>query len=166
MDSLRPIKRIYIDMDGVICDYVTAYKQALIDNPNQPYPQSQAGFFLELLPLTGAIDCIQMLQKNYEVWILTSPSVYNISCYSEKAHWVRKYLGFEMQKRMIISTDKSLLKGHYLIDDQTTNNQSKFEGKHIHFGTDKFPDWESVIEFLELELVKVSDSKKDLWWGC
>jgi 5'(3')-deoxyribonucleotidase len=49
---------------------------------------------------------------------------------------------------MVLCGDKSLLKGEYLIDDTNTAGQSDFEGEWIHFGSDKFPNWDSVVEYL------------------
>jgi len=134
-------------MDGVLCDFEGAFKKELSVNTKQPFPQSQYGFFINLLPIPGAIEAVNKLKKDYEVWILTRPSVHNISCYSEKALWVKNHLGFEMQERTILCTDKSLLKGDYLIDDQTNHGQLDFEGELIHFGTKDFPNWKSVLNF-------------------
>ena len=38
--------------------------------------------------------------------------------------------------------------GDYLIDDRLANGVNLFKGEHIHFGSDKFPDWESVCSYL------------------
>jgi len=148
MDTRR-LKRIYIDMDGVLCDFDSAYKKDLEINPKQSYPQSQFGFFLKLLPLNGAIESVNVLKKDFDVWILTRPSVHNINCYSEKALWIRNYLGFEMQEKTILCTDKSLLKGDFLIDDQTEHGQTDFEGKLIQFGTGDFNSWSKVLSYFQ-----------------
>jgi 5'(3')-deoxyribonucleotidase len=102
-----------------------------------------------LEPLEGAIEGMSTLQTKYDVYILTRPSIKNIHCYTEKAQWIKKYLGESMLENMIICPDKSLVKGNYLIDDDTKNGQTEFEGEHIHFGSDiKFLNWTSVIEYL------------------
>ncbi len=36
----------------------------------------------------------------------------------------------------------------YIIDDRTKNGIEHFEGEHIHFGTEQFPDWDSVRSYL------------------
>ena len=54
----------------------------------------------------------------------------------------------EMLNQMILCPDKSLVKGDYLIDDDNRHGQTEFEGEHIHFGTEQFPDWDSVCEYL------------------
>jgi len=135
-------------MDGVLANFKLSYDNDILSNPTQPYPQSQYGFFLNLKPIEGAIESVNMLKTKFDVWILTRPSIYNLSCYTEKAQWVRNNLGLEMQNKTIICTNKSLLKGRFLIDDQLEHGQSEFEGEHIHFGSAKYSDWNSVTNYL------------------
>ncbi len=54
-------------------------------------------------------------------------------------------------KKLILSHNKGLLKGDFLIDDRTVNGVSEFEGEHIHFGSENFPNWESVIKYMLLK---------------
>ena len=143
------MKRIYVDMDGVLCNFYKAAKQALTENPKQKYPQSQWGFFLKLEEIPGAIDAFNKLKESYDVWILTRPSFRNVNCYTEKAQWVWDHLGYDVLQKTIIAGDKSLLKGDYLIDDQLNANQEKFEGELIRFGSDKFKKWSDVLEYLK-----------------
>jgi 5'(3')-deoxyribonucleotidase len=140
--------RVYIDMDGVLCDFYGAVMKHKNQNPKQPYPQSKWGFFLKLEPIDGAIDAVNKLKENYDVWILTRPSFMNINCYSEKAQWVLDHLGYDMLEKTILCGDKSLVKGHYLIDDQGNAGQENFEGEWIHFGTTKYPNWDEVLKYL------------------
>jgi len=35
-----------------------------------------------------------------------------------------------------------------LIDDRTTKGAAEFAGRHIHFGSPQFPDWQSVLDEL------------------
>lgn len=143
---------VYIDMDDVLCDFTGEANSDLALNPDIKYPQSQYGFFTKLFPLSGAIDAVHALLKStkYDPYILTAPSVKNPLCYTEKRIWVEQHLGFEMVNRLIISPNKSLLKGHYLIDDHATGRcQSEFEGELIQFGTRRFPDWNAVRRYLD-----------------
>lgn len=143
-------KTIYIDMDGVLCNYGKNYKRYKSEKPEIVYPQSQYGFFLELEPLPGALEAFIKLSNMHDVWILTAPSVENPMSYSEKNYWVRKYLGSEFTKKLIMSPDKSLLKGDYLIDDnEWTNWQGDFEGELLLIGGDKFPDLMSTVSYFE-----------------
>lgn len=140
-------KRIYIDMDGVLCNFYDAAKEFIKNNPDVKYPQSKIGFFLNLKEMPNAIESFNKLKKDYDVWILTRPSFRNINCYSEKAQWVENNLGYDVLKKTIFSGDKSLLKGDYLIDDKLNANQDKFEGELIRFGSDKFKNWNKVLDF-------------------
>lgn len=141
-------KRLYIDMDGVLCNFYKAAKKALQENPTQRYPQSQWGFFLKLEEISGAIEAFNKLQEKYDVWILTRPSFRNVNCFTEKAQWVWDHLGFNAVEKTIMAGDKSLLKGDYLIDDMDGDGQPNFEGEWIRFGSYKYPDWNSVLKYL------------------
>lgn len=135
-------------MDGVLCDFYGSAKKALSENPDQKFPQSKFGFFLDLEEIPNAINSVNRLKEKYDVWILTRPSFQNLNCYTEKAKWVLDHLGFEMLKKTIISGDKSLVKGDFLIDDQNDANQDIFEGEWIEFKSEKFPDWKSITDYL------------------
>ena len=41
--------------------------------------------------------------------------------------------------------------GDYLIDDRKFNGASDFKGDWIHFGSEKFPNWQSVLSYLNVE---------------
>jgi len=60
----------------------------------------------------------------------------------------KKYLGKNAYKRLILSHNKHLNIGDYLIDDRTANGAGQFRGEHIHFGSEKFPDWKAVLSYL------------------
>lgn len=139
-------KIVYVDMDDTICDFITPFKTGEF---KLKYPQSKVGFFLDLEPIEGAIEGVKTLQTKYDVWILTRPSIKNTHCYTEKAEWIKKYLGEDMLNKMILCPDKSLVKGEFLIDDDYRHGQPEFEGEHIHFMTDeRFLNWTSIVEYL------------------
>lgn len=142
-------KRIYIDMDGTLCDYMGRYNLYRKLFPYVEYPQSISGFFSKLEPLEGAVESFKELSKRYDVWILTRPSLKNLHCYTEKAQWVKEFLGEEFLEKLILSPDKSLLIGDYLIDDYGGDGQSEFLGKWIHFGTGEFMNWVSVMNYFK-----------------
>jgi 5'(3')-deoxyribonucleotidase len=106
------------------------------------------GFYADLPPIEGAVEAFEILSKHFEVYILTAPSWENPSCYTDKRLWVEKYLGKSAYKRLIISNDKSLFTGRALIDDRLKYGVTKFKGEHIHFATDRFPNWNSVLDYL------------------
>ena len=65
-----------------------------------------------------------------------------------KRIWVQSYLGSVARKRLILSHNKGLMKGSYLIDDRDANGVLDFEGEHIKFGQEKFKNWSSVLSYI------------------
>lgn len=147
MMNRKPI--IYVDMDNVLCEYDKAHKQALIKTPKVLYPQSVFGFYLNLKPIPGAIEAYKKLKLDYDVCILTKPSVINAMSYTEKRYWIEIYLGYSECENLIISCDKTLLKGDILIDDNIQTGRKEPDWEHIHFGTKKFQNWTTVLNYLK-----------------
>ena len=145
-------KIVYVDMDGVMCDFAESYHRIRQENPQENYPQSKQGFFLNLIPIKKSIEVVNTLRALdvFDVYILTSPSVRNPYCYLEKRLWIEQQFDFEMAKKLIISPNKGLNKGDYLIDDNINGKgQDHFEGKLIHFGSEEFKDWSLIWEFFQ-----------------
>ena len=143
-------KIVYIDMDDTLADFMGAYVSAREEKPEMAFPQAEYGFFANLKPLEDAIESVQnLLDSNHlSPYVLTAPSTVNPLCYTEKRIWVEQHLGMEMVERLIISPDKSLLKGDYLIDDIAEGKgQEGFEGELIQFGTLAYPDWRAVMGY-------------------
>lgn len=139
---------IYVDMDDTLCDFLGEYRKRKLENDTLTYPQSIHGFFTNLSPLEDAIESYKLLEKHFDVRILTAPSVMNPSCYTEKRLWVEQHLGMDACHKMIICPDKSLLKGEFLIDDSITKGQLEFEGEFLRFGTDNIT-WKSIISYFD-----------------
>lgn len=87
----------------------------------------------EIEPVKGALEAIkEMKEKGYEIFICTSPLT-NYNSVLNKYKWVEKNLGLEWTKKIILTKDKTLIKGNFLIDDNP-------EIKGI-----KIPEWEHII---------------------
>ena len=143
-------KILYFDMDNVLVNFQSGLDQ-LSEEILQKYEgqlDNVPGLFSLMEPLDGAIDAFTNLSEIYDSYILSTAPWGNISAWSDKAAWVQLYLGDASRKRLILSHNKHLNIGDYLIDDRTANGAGKFTGEHIHFGTEKFPDWKSVLEYL------------------
>ena len=144
-------KIVYIDMDDTLCQFAKAYEEAYEKNPHNKFPQAEYGFFANLEPIDGAIESVFRLinSEKHDPWILTAPSVKNPMCYTEKRVWIEKYFGIDFCEKLIISPNKALLKGDYLIDDfNYGKGQDQFEGELIHFGSQGFPDWFVIRKYL------------------
>jgi len=143
-------KIIYIDMDNVLVDFPSAFAkldQSILD----AYPEDRddiPGIFALMAPMDGAIDAYEELAKVFDVYILSTSPWANPSAWSDKLEWVKKHLGEVAYKRLILTHNKHLNKGDYLIDDRTKNGASEFEGELIQFGSEKFPDWSNVLSYL------------------
>lgn len=148
--GIRQKQKIFVDMDGVLCDFLSSYLQYKKERPEIEFPQSQYGFFAELDPIPESIDSFRMLENYYDMYILTRPSNYNLQCFTEKAFWIKKHLGFHVLENLIMSCDKSIVKGegHILIDDTKQAGQLDFDGDFIHFGSEEFPDWKTILNYL------------------
>jgi len=57
---------------------------------------------------------------------------------------------------------KNLNKGDFLIDDRTKNGAGEFDGELILFGSEKYPDWEKVCDYLVEKIKKVGGNKKSI----
>jgi 5'-nucleotidase len=100
-------------------------------------------------PMKGAIEAFERLSLDFDTYILSTAPWENPSAWSDKLHWVKKHLGKSAYKRLVLSHHKHLSTGDFVIDDRTKNGVDKFSGEHIHFGTERFPDWQSVIAYLQ-----------------
>lgn len=133
---------VYIDMDDVLCHFESEKQAQIKANPEIQFPQSQLEFFENIKPIDGAIDSVKTLisTDDIEPYILAAPSILNPHCYTEKRLWVEKYFGMDFVDRLIICSNKGLLKGDFLIDDYLEGRgQENFKGELIHFSSERFP---------------------------
>jgi len=76
------------------------------------------GTFFKAKPRDGAVEAMQDLASVYDVRIVTTPWAGNPYCTKEKIDWVLLNLGTQWVHRMIITYDKTLVRGDVLIDDK------------------------------------------------
>lgn len=144
------MKILYIDADDTIFKYKQQLKKYQELYPDLEYVQSTPDFFYTLEPFQDAIESIKKLMKYYDVYILTAPSYMNPLSYTEKRLSFGKHFGNEFCKKLIICSNKGLLKGDFLVDDLAFGKgQEGFDGELIQYGTDKFPDWITTFNYLK-----------------
>jgi len=145
-------KIVYFDMDGVLADFHRALRERLTPELVAEYGEDLdqiPGIFNDLEPVPGAIDAFKELATKYDVYILSTAPWGNPEVWMEKRLWVEKHLGAVAYKRLILSHNKHLMIGDYLIDDRTKNGAGEFSGQLIQFGTETYPDWDAVLNYLK-----------------
>lgn len=143
-------KTVYVDMDNVLVDFESGIN-ALSDSVKDKYAgrlDEVPHIFSMMKPYEGALDAIERLKEKYDIYILSTAPWNNPTAWSDKLEWVQRYFGKTFHKRLILSHHKNLNKGDYLIDDRTKNGASGFEGELLLFGSERFPDWAKVVEYL------------------
>lgn len=151
-------KIIFIDQDDVIADFYESAKCIHTDEVIKSR-MWQPSFFLNLKVIPGSQHAISILEDSgFDVWILTQPLAGHPECYYDKALWIQKHFP-QLYKKIIMTQDKGMLIGDYLIDDNKVKWKEKFEkngGKFIHFNyggynkSNKDPEelWKEILEHL------------------
>ena len=147
-----PLKRkiVYVDMDGVLVDFESAFPK-LPDSVLAEYQGREdeiPGIFSLMDPVPGAIDSFVELAERFDTYVLSTAPWGNPSAWQDKLLWVKQYLCEYARKKLILTHHKDLLVGDYLIDDRTKRGVDHFSGEHIHFASERFPDWEAVLTYL------------------
>jgi 5'-nucleotidase len=151
---------VLLDQDGVLADFergfVEAWRRRHSDLPwieaearrrfhlTEDYPvehharvaavYGSRGFFRHLAPIPGAIEGVrEMLAEGLDVRICTKSIEAYEHCVVEKYQWVEEHLGREFTRRMILTSDKTLVRGDWLVDDNPL-----IEGAHV-------PAWRHAV---------------------
>lgn len=85
----------------------------------------------------------------FDTYILSTAPWNNPSAWLDKLLWVQRHLGNYAYKRLMLSHHKNLHLGDFLVDDRAKNGAEQFRGERIHFGSENFPDWSTVVNYLK-----------------
>jgi 5'(3')-deoxyribonucleotidase len=147
-------KIIYIDMDGVISDFDKARSKSPLRNitPYKGRPDRIHNIYKDLDPIEGAIKAVNSILSDdrFETFFLSTPPWDNPDAWTHKRLWIEKYFGKKVRNKLILTTRKDLNIGDYLIDDSSRRGQPNFKGKWIQFGSDRFPNWKTVLDYLNI----------------
>ena len=132
--------RVLLDMDGVVVDWDEGFRAAWAARGHAPPERARSyymeecvepglreeavalfhaeGFFRDLPPREGALAAVSEVAEAYEVFICTSPVLTSPFCAAEKYAWVERHLGADWKRRVVITSDKTLVRGDVLIDDK------------------------------------------------
>ena len=135
---------ILIDQDGVLADF----DRAAMDEYTRRFPgpspfpsdrkqfyladsiprelrsrvesiYNEPGFFQRLPLITGAGEALaEMIRRNIDFVICTSPVLGNPTCLQDKYNWLVEHFGSRVARRVIFTKDKTLVRGDILIEDR------------------------------------------------
>lgn len=184
---------VLVDMDGCLVDWDRGFLHAWngrtpVDRrhyemercvPAGRFQEAVAlfeseGFFQGLPEMPGGVDALKRLvNSGFEVLICTSPVASSRYCAQEKWEWVREHLGDEWLKRLILTCDKTTIRGDFLIDDkpaisgsqQPLWNQILFDApynKNVELRCRRrLSCWDDVVGVLSGELAGCFDGGSD-----
>jgi 5'-nucleotidase len=136
---------ILLDQDGVLADFehgfLSAWRQRFPHIPPIEYEDRRSfhiredygpalsreaeslytapGFIRGLAPIPGAVEAYHaLLEMGMDVRIVSSPLLQYENCVAEKYQWVERHLGREATQRLMLTRDKTLVHGDFLIDDK------------------------------------------------
>lgn len=160
------VKKIYIDMDGVVADFDDGVKRLLNmepqnqDNQTDEYQylmwkgiREYGHFYLDLIPIDGSVEAFKKLYEKYgdSVEILTGcPKEKRgiIHAREDKVQWVNKYLSQNVKVNLVLREEKKKFvtgRDCILIDDYRIN----IDEWEANGGTGiLFSDWKNVIDKL------------------
>ena len=145
------MKILYLDMDNVLVDFQSGIDR-LTDGEREKHEgdlDDTPGIFSKMVPMPGAVAAFTELVELFDTYLLSTAPWNNPSAWSDKLLWVKEHLGDAAKKRLILSHHKGLNRGDYLVDDRPdSNGVDLFQGEHIHFGNERFPDWSAVLPYL------------------
>ena len=118
-------KIVYFDMDNTLVNFQSAIDQ-LPTQVKESYKgelDNVPGIFSKMKPINEMVHLFNQMaaDERYDVYILSTSPWDNPTAASDKVAWVKKYLPLYGYKRLILSHNKHLNIGDYLIDDRTTN---------------------------------------------
>jgi hypothetical protein len=154
---------LHLDMDGVCADLYGRLEECdpgfhkKIEELGWPKSRDYFGdlvranpsVFCELQMLKGCREAIDELKELYDIFWLSTPMWDHPQSYMDKRLWLEANFGALAYKKLILTSRKDLVVGDFLVDDNWFNGAKDFMGEFIHFGTEKFPDWPTVTNYLK-----------------
>jgi 5'-nucleotidase len=170
--------KVLVDMDGVLCDYTRHFLEKAVEkgapkkdpldcmsfgmdkNFEKKHHELikdipfEVGFFENHPPIEGALEAVRKmaLDERIDIFICTAPKKQYKNCVGEKYVWVEKNLGIEFTTKIIMTKDKTMVCGDFLIDD-----------KEVILGKNQNPSWEHLIFERPYNKNSSSEKRKITW---
>src|SRR5512140_2538539 len=144
------IKRILVDMDGVLADVYTRFfelyeeETGLRKNTDEiiglkegeAFPEAYRwvetpGFFRTLPLIPDSQRVLELLNEKYEIIVVSMATEYPASL-TDKQLWLNEYFPFISWRQVIFCGNKNLIRADLMIDDHF-KNLDNFDGKTIMF---------------------------------
>lgn len=153
--EVAPPRTVLVDMDGCLVDWDRGFSAAWANrsaiNRKASYAMEscvppelkeeacavfhEQGFFAGLPPMEGGLRALnEMRDAGLNVLLCTAPVLTSRYCAAEKFGWVENHLGPDWLARIVLTTDKTVVKGDVLIDDKPRISGSQTE-----------PEWQQII---------------------
>ena len=137
METAPPV--ILLDLDGTLVDWDKGFKekwgQRSEISRNASYHMEHCvppenfqdamdiilspNFFAQLPLMKGALQALNEMERyGFKLKICTAPLYASDYCCQDKVKWVKKNLGESWLSRLVMCSDKKLIKADYLIDDK------------------------------------------------
>lgn len=98
-------------------------------------------------PMSSMVKAYRYLLEHYSIYIVAAAPTNDTDYAKRMQEWTFENLGVAAYNRLILTNQKNLLYGDYLIDALETNGSQDFMSTRIDFGSDTFKTWEEVIEY-------------------
>jgi 5'(3')-deoxyribonucleotidase len=144
------MKRILIDMDGVLADVYSRFfelderergqKLSLNDVagkleadafPDQRKWVSEPGFFRSVPVMKGSVDGLKNLSLKYEVIVVSLATEFPHSL-TDKQLWIYEHFPFIGWRQIVFCGNKNIIEADIMIDDHS-KNLDHFKGETIMF---------------------------------
>jgi 5'-nucleotidase len=137
---MTPKLNLLFDLDGVLANWTKGIRDGLtydlqkhidesswsLTGPDAPEGfgsliknrQASHSFYRYLSPIDGAVEAVRALSVHHDVTFCSTPDHTNKTCASDKINWVEEHFGEGWGKRLILTHDKTAIRGDFLIDDK------------------------------------------------
>lgn len=149
---------IGIDLDDVCAAWTEHREKESAKGRKSHEIGLEQGEFRNLGLIDRAKESIEWLDTYFEIYFVSTAMWSNPFSWTEKMLWVQEHFPKIGKKKLMLTHNKGLFSGDYLIDDRIANGVGDFKGTHIHFGQEGFENWEKVINFFKS---KIEDSKME-----
>jgi 5'-nucleotidase len=173
------MKRILVDMDGVIADVYTRFFELYEKEAGKTktmeeiigYKEAEAfsevyrwvetpGFFRTIPVMKDSQRVLKLLNEKYEIIIVSMATEFPYSL-TDKQLWLNDNFPFISWKQVVLCGNKSLIKADLMIDDHF-KNLDNFEGDTImyiqpHNINNTSHNYKTVSSWVEIETLFLND---------